>query len=231
MKTTNANSIGKKLLLWSVSGINIVVLLGLLSIWRTSDRTLSFISNLFRLQPVEPIVANSTPIVQQIQNIQELSTTVHIVETIVPASAERKLGDISLATTRLLYIARGEIRAGIDLSELTAEDVVVNDRQIEINLPGAKILDSKIDVNHSRVYDYDRGFLNLGPNVAAELQTIAQRKTLARIVNTACNEGILDSANIKAKLAITQLLSNTSDRQVIVNTASTNTCNGEVSNI
>ena len=228
---TNAHSIGKTILLWSVSGINLIILLGLLSIWRTGDRTLSFISNLFKLQPVEPTVATSTPIVQQIQNIQELSTTVHTVETVVPASAERKLGDISLATTRLLYIARGEIRAGIDLSELTAEDIIVSDRQIEINLPSAKILDSKIDVNHSRVYDYDRGFLNLGPDVAPELQTIAQRKTLARIVNTACNEGILDRANIKAKSAITQLLSNTGDRQVIVNTASTNTCGVGVSNV
>ena len=231
MKITNAHSIGKTLLLWSISGINIIILLGLLSIWRTSDRTLNFISNLLRLQPVEPTVATSTPVVQQIQNLQELSTTVHTVETVVPASAERKLGDISLATTRLLYIARGEIRAGVDLSELTAEDIVVSERQIEIDLPGAKILDSKIDVNHSRVYDYDRGFLNLGPDVAPELQTIAQRKTLARIVNTACNEGILDRANTKAKSAITQLLSNTGERQVIVNTASNDTCDVGVSDV
>ena len=231
MKSTNANSIGKTILLWSFGGINLIILLGLLSIWRTSDRALNFVGNLFKFQPVEPKLETSTPVVQQIQNIQELSTTVHTVETIVPASAERKLGDISLATTRLLYIARGEIRAGVDLSELTAKDILVSDRQIEINLPGAKILDSKIDVNHSRVYDYNRGFLNLGPDVAPELQTIAQRKTLARIVNTACNEGILDSANLKAKAAITQLLSNTGDREVIVNTGAVDTCNVGMSDV
>lgn len=224
MKAESNNSRGKTLLLWSLSSINLVILLALLSIWRTGDRTLNFIGNLLKLQPVEPKVEAFTPVVQRIKNIQELATTVHTIETIVPASAERKLGDIPLATTRLLYVARGEIRAGVDLSELTPEDVVVSDRTIEINLPQAKILDSKIDVNNSRVYDYDRGFLNLGPDVAPQLQTLAQRKTLVKIVNTACNEGILNSANLKAQEAITQLLMNTGYQQVKVNTTAANTC-------
>lgn len=224
MKTADSgNSRVKTLLLWSLSGVNLVILLALLSIWRTGDRTLNFIGNLFRLQTIEE-VADFTPVVQRIKNIQELTTTVHTIETIVPASAERKLGDIPLATTRLLYVARGEIRAGVDLSELTAEDIVVSDRTIEINLPQAKILDSKIDVNNSRVYDYNRGFLNLGPDVAPQLQTLAQRETLVKIVNTACNEGILNSANLKAKEAITQLLMNTGYQQVKVNTTAANTC-------
>ena len=223
MKAESGNSRVKTLLLWSFSGINLVMLLMLLSIWRTGDRTLNFIGNLFRLETTEE-VADFTPVVQRIKNIQELTTTVHTIETIVPASAERKLGDIPVATTRLLYVARGEIRAGVDLSELTVEDVVVSDRTIEINLPQAKILDSKIDVNHSRVYDYDRGFLNLGPDVAPQLQTLAQRETLVKIVNTACNEGILNSANLKAKEAITQLLMNTGYQQVKVNTTAANTC-------
>lgn len=145
-------------------------------------------------------------------------------ETIVPTSADRKLGDISLATTRLLYIARGEIRAGVDLSELTDTDIRASYNQIEIDLPSAKILDSKIDVNHSRVYDYDRGFLNLGPDVAPQLQTLAQRKTLIRLVDTACNEGILNSANIKAKETVAQLLTISGYEQVKVNISQSQSC-------
>jgi hypothetical protein len=123
----------------------------------------------------------------------------------------------------LLYIARGEIKAGVDLNELTNADIKVNNNSIEISLPPAKILDSKIDVNRSRVYDYDRGFLNLGPDVAPQLQTLAQRKTLVEIVNTACNEGILEEANIKAKQTISQLLVNTG-YQVQVETRSPESC-------
>lgn len=214
----------QKLILVSVGSVNLVVLLVIFGIWRTGDRTLNFIGNLFTRSTIEPQVERITPIVQRIKGIQELSTTIQTTETIVPASAERKLGNISLATTRLLYIARGEIRAGVDLSELTDDDIRINRHQIEIDLPTAKILDSKIDVNRSRVYDYDRGFLNLGPDVAPQLQTLAQRKTLLEIVNTACNEGILDSANIKAKETIRQLLSINGYNQVKINIAQAESC-------
>ena len=224
MKTSQSTSVGKKLLLWSVGGINLVILLILLSIWRTGDRTLNFIGNLFKFSAAESKVENFTPLVQRIENIQELSTTVQTIETVVPASAERKIGDLPLATTRLLYIARGEIKAGVDLSQLTDADIVVSNNSIEIDLPPAKILDSKIDVNRSRVYDYNRGFLNLGPDVAPQLQTLAQRETLSKMIATACQEGILDNANLKAKEAITQLLMNTDHRQVTVNTTAATSC-------
>ena len=224
MKTSQSTSIAQKLLLWSLGGINLVILLILLSIWRTGDRTLNFMGNLFKFSAAESKVENFTPLVQRIENLQELSTTVQTIETVVPASAERKIGDLPLATTRLLYIARGEIKAGVDLSQLTDADIVVSNNSIEIDLPPAKILDSKIDVNRSRVYDYNRGFLNLGPDVAPQLQTLAQRETLSKMIATACQEGILDNANLKAKEAITQLLMNTDHRQVIVNTTAATTC-------
>lgn len=214
----------QQIFLWGTGSISIIILLIFVGIWRTSDRAINFVGNLFQPQPINPQIKNRTLIVQRIKGMQELTTTVQTMETIVPTSADRKLGDISLATTRLLYIARGEIRAGVDLSELKATDIKVNNNQIEINLPPAKILDSKIDVNHSRVYDYDRGFLNLGPDVAPQLQTLAQRKTLTEIVKTACNEGILNAANIKAESTIAQLLTNTNFQQVKINTTTPETC-------
>ena len=223
MKTSKSFS-GKQLLLWSLGSINLLILLLLFSIWRTGDRAFNFVTSLFKITPTELNAENAIPLTERIKNIQELSTTVQTMETIVPTSAQRKLGDLPLATTKLLYIARGEIRAGVDLSELTDRDIKVTANSIEVNLPAAKILDSKIDVNHSRVYDYDRGFLNLGPDVAPQLQTLAQRKTLAQMVDTACNEDILQQANLKAKEAIIQLLTTTKDREVKVKTNTPTTC-------
>lgn len=205
-------------MLLSTGSISLIILFTLLGIWHTSDRVLNFVGELFKPQPITPQVEVPTLIVSRIKGLQELTTTVQTMETIVPTSAERKLGDISLATTRLLYIARGEIRAGIDLSQLTEADIEVKKNSIKINLPPSKILDSKIDVNNSRVYDYDRGFLNLGPDVAPQLQTIAQKKTLVEINNTACSEGILQTANQRAKETITQLLSSSGYEQIEINT-------------
>ena len=225
MKTSGSKDfLWRRLLLWSVGGVNLLILLILFGLWRTGDRALNFVGNLFKISPAELNVENSQPIVDRIRNIQELSTTVQTMDTIVPTSASRKLGDLSLATTKLLYIARGEIRAGVDLSELTTSDIKVTPKTIEINLPPAKILDSKIDVNHSRVYDYDRGFLNLGPDVAPQLQTLAQRKTLAQMIDTACREGILREANERAKSAVFQLLSNSNTQTINIRTNKPSVC-------
>ncbi|MEL6496736.1 MAG: DUF4230 domain-containing protein [Cyanobacteria bacterium J06623_7] len=213
----------QQLLLWSFGGVNLIIVMFIFALWRTGDRILDFTSSLFRRST--PItIETSAPLMMRIRGIQELSTTVQTLETIVPASAERKLGELSLGTTKLLYLARGEIRAGVDLAELTESDIHVTNNRIEINLPAAKILGSKIDVNNSRVYDYDRGFLNLGPDIAPQLQTLAQRKTLVEIVNTACSEEILGRANVKAQAAITQLLTNTSQQKIVVKTTEPEDC-------
>ena len=226
MKTSSPLAVWQRIILWGAGTVNVAILLLLLGIWRTGDRALSFIGNIFTPQPIAHKVENATAIAQRIREIQELTSTIQTMETIVPTSAERKLGDFPVATTRLLYIARGEIRAGVDLSQLTAADIKVkNNSSIEIALPPAKILDSKIDVNNSRVYDYDRGFLNLGPDVAPELQTMAQRKTLVDIVDTACKQGILTTANQRAKETITQLLVSTNSYQKIkINSTVSSTC-------
>ena len=227
MKTSKPSlQFWQKLLLWGVGGINLIIVLIIFSIWQTSDRALNFISNLFTPQPTKLKIDSATLIVDRIQNLQELTTTVQTMEKIIPTSADRKLGDIPVATTRLLYIARGEIRAGVDLSKLSKQDIKVdnNYQSIEVNLPPAQILDSKIDVNNSRVYDYDRGFLNLGPDVAPQLQTLAQRNTLTEIVNTACSKGILKAANLRAKESISQLLTSFGYNQVKVNSTTVSSC-------
>ena len=228
MKTQSSN-FWQRLFLMSAGTVNLAILLILFGIWRTGDRALNFVGNIFQPQPVQPQIEASMAIASKIREIQELTTTVQTMETIVPASAERKLGDFPVATTRLLYIARGEIRAGVDLSQLTNKQIQIKDNRIEINLPPAKILDSKIDVDNSRVYNYDRGFLNLGPDVAPQLQTLAQRKTLAKIVDTACSQGILETANDRAQETISQLLATTdSKREIKINTATADTC-GKIS--
>lgn len=214
----------QQLIFLSIGSINLIIFLIIFSIWQASDRAVSFVGSLFKPQPVELKLDDSTAIVERLQNIQELTTTVQTIEKIVPTSAERKIGDLPIATTRLLYIARGEIRAGIDLGELSERDIALDRHSIEIDLPAAKILDSKIDVENSRVYDYNRGFLNLGPDVAPQLQTLAQRNTLTEIATTACQEGIINSANIRAQESIFQLLTNLGYEEVTVNITPITSC-------
>ena len=218
-----------KYILYFSFGSSLTIFLLLASgIWRTGDRILNNLTSFLTPQPPKLEIDNSAVVLQQIQSIQELTTTVYKMETVVPTYADRTLGENwVIATTHLLYLGRGEVKAGIDLGKLEQEDIVVSEDKIAIALPPSQILDSKIDVNASHIYHYDRGFLNLGPDVAPQLQTLAQKQTLDKIVSTACTEGILQQADAKAKETITQILTATNNKQVEVNidTTSTQVCN------
>lgn len=173
---------------------------------RTGGQFFSRIGNLFSVEEPPAQVDIRSLVVQQVRNASELTTAVYSMESVVPTSRERTLGGYVIGKTTLLYIAHGEVRAGVDLAALRPEDVQTLGTGLTLRLPPPKILDSKIDVNRSKVYDYDRGFMGLGPDVAPELQELAQRETLAKIVETACTDGVLQSANDRAKLAVSQLL-------------------------
>jgi hypothetical protein len=173
---------------------------------RTGSDFMGNLSAMLNKPQPEPKVDIRSTVVQQVRNASELTTAVYSMETVVPTSRERTLGGYVIGKTTLLYIAYGEVRAGIDLTAFKPEDVQVSGDKLYLRLPSPKILDSKIDVNRSKVYDYDRGFLGLGPDAAPELQELAQRKTLQKIEATACSGGVLQTASDRAKSAISRLL-------------------------
>ncbi|MBE9012207.1 DUF4230 domain-containing protein, partial [Pseudanabaenaceae cyanobacterium LEGE 13415] len=68
----------------------------------------------------------------------------------------------------------------------------------------------------SSVYDYNRGPLGLGPDVAPNLQKLAQEEALKKIRLAACTDGILEKANDRAKLAVSSLIRISGIKEVIV---------------
>ncbi|MEM6254208.1 MAG: DUF4230 domain-containing protein [Cyanobacteria bacterium P01_D01_bin.156] len=181
-------------------------------LWRTGDQFMDNVQSIFTPKPPEDKVDTRTLVVNQIQGASELTTAIFSMEAVVPTESNRTVGNYVIGKTNLLYVAHGEVRAGIDLSALSEADVrVVNTSEeqppsLTITLPAPKILDSKLDVAQSKVYDYDRGFLNLGPDRAPELQTLAQQEALQRIRQGACDQGILTMASDRARLTLRQLL-------------------------
>jgi hypothetical protein len=217
-------SLLKSLLSLMKGGVSLITLVILIIIWRNGSSFVQKIGTIFNPSVTPPQVNVSNLIVQQIRGVSELTTTVFVMDAVVPTSSERKIGEWVVGETNLLYIARGEVRAGIDLSEVTQDHVTVTNDTIQIQLPPPKILDRKIDVNHSQVYSYDRGFLNLGPDTAPELQTEAQRQTLTKVVQTACSQGILTQAQDRAVITITQLLQTTGYPNIEVKTTPVSEC-------
>jgi hypothetical protein len=210
----------RNLMLMTTGGVVLIALLFGVGVLRSGTRFFEGLNAMFNAPQPKPEVDVRSLIVSQVRGASELTTAVFTMEAVVPTRQDRNLGGYTLGTTTLLYIAYGEVRAGIDLQDLKPDDVQVVNNTIQLKLPPPRILDSKIDVNRSTVYDYDRGFLSLGPDVAPQLQMLAQRETLKKIVTAACSNGVLAQANDRSQLVVEKLLNTAGYKQVEVKTQS-----------
>ncbi len=191
--------------------IGAAVIVGLaagVGFWRTGDRFLEGVRIMFTAEAPEPEVDVRAIVVQQLRGASELTTAIFAMEAVVPTRSDRTLAGYVIGSTQLLYVAYGEVRAGVDLSQIAVTDVQLDgETAIQVTLPPPQILDSKLDLSRSNVYDYNRGFLGLGPDNAPNLQELAQQEALTKIEAAACVEGLLDEANRRAELAVGKLLS------------------------
>ena len=210
----------RNLMLMTTGGVVLIALLFGVGVLRSGTRFFEGLNAMFNAPQPKPQVDVRSLIVSQVRGASELTTAVFTMEAVVPTRQDRNLGGYTLGTTTLLYIAYGEVRAGIDLQDLKPDDVQIVNNTIQLKLPPPRILDSKIDVNRSTVYDYDRGFLSLGPDVAPQLQILAQRETLKKIVTAACSNGVLAQANDRSQLVVEKLLNTAGYKQVEVKTQS-----------
>ena len=217
-------SLSKNLILVGGGSLAVTLAIAAVNLGQSSWQGLQNLGQWTRITTQAPDTDIATVVVQQIRGVSELTTTIFAMETVVPTSQARQWGNVVLGRTKLLYIGYGEVRAGIDLSQITPDNVQQNGDRLVVTLPPPQILDQKIDVERSRIYDYDRGFLNLGPDTVPQLQTFAQQETLSKIVTAACDQGILSQANDRAEAVVQGLLSNTGFRQIEVKTTAPTGC-------
>jgi Protein of unknown function (DUF4230) len=187
-------------------GTFILGLIVLMSAWKSGDWLWNRLTAWTTAPQPAPQVDVRSIVVKQVQDASDLTTAIFTMEAVVPTQQDATVGGMVVGSTKLLYIAHGEVRAGIDLSKISVADVQASGDTLTVKLPAPKLLDSKIDVGRSSVYDYNRGALGLGPDVAPQLQSLAQKQALEKITTAACDKGILTQANDRAKLVIGQLL-------------------------
>jgi hypothetical protein len=152
------------------------------------------------LDRVDLLVDPRSLIVQQVTDVSELATAIFETEIVIPVS-EKGI----VLESKLLYIAHGTVRVGVDLSEFKDDDVQIEENKITVTLPPLKVLDSKLDLNHSKVYTYDRGFLGWGPDVV-KLQEQAQRDALMRVEEASCQNWLIKSASDRVQQTVERLL-------------------------
>ena len=156
----------------------------------------------------EPMnVISNRAVVDRVQRLNRLETAVYTLDTVVESDESNPVLPDALAGDHLLMIVQGQTIAGIDMSQLKPENVVITDRggdrDIKITLPPSQVFLTTIDNAHSRVYTRETGlFVKADPN----LETQTRLKAQGQLQQAALSDGILDVATKNARTTITALL-------------------------
>ena len=149
------------------------------------------------IHQVETHISSTPHVIRELQKLGELHTAIGSIQTVLTGERHRKvLWVVPSGNTQLLLIAHAEIRAGIDLGAITADHIEEQESQIRIRLPPATILDAKLDVERTRIYDIRQSMM-LSPEPAT-LHEDMLREALMRSTEAALETELLHYAETNA---------------------------------
>ena len=163
------------------------------------------------LHPTPTILPDPVTIVNEVKVLARLETIQYTVEKVVTAETGQEiLGE--LFGDRLLLIAHGVVIAGVDLSDLSRDDISISDGVVQIDLPDPQIFIATLDNQKSSVYDRETGLFRKGD---PDLETLARQAAEQEIYQAALEDGILRQANDNAEIFIERLLDDLGYEDVI----------------
>jgi len=121
---------------WSFRHVILILTFGLLALLVLCTAYLFHEINIFRARNQTQILDSAT-VLRQVQALQELGVVKYHLERVVAVTDPGLLGD-----ERLILVAHGVVKAGIDFSQVQAEDVRCDaaDGVVELLLPAPKVL-------------------------------------------------------------------------------------------
>jgi hypothetical protein len=141
---------------------------------------------------------DTVAVVQQIQTLSELVTVKYVVEKVEVLEDEKWYGE-----SRVLLLAHGIVKAGIDLKKLSPADVKISGRKITVHLPDAQITDAYLDDRQTRVIDHTTGLLR---EFDKDLEQTARETAVVDLRFAARQNGIINDANERARLELAVFL-------------------------
>lgn len=163
------------------------------------------------LNPTPTILPDPVTIVHEIRSLARLETIKFSLEKIITAETRQGVFEW-LVGDRLIFVAHGEVIAGIDLNKLDPEDLLVRDGVLYVQLPEAEIFVVAIDNQQSYIYDRETGLFTHGE---VNLETEARRAAEIEIEDSALEDGILDLAAQNAESFLDRLFRNLGFPEVI----------------
>lgn len=165
-----------------------------------------------------PRFASTSSVVIQIQSLSELVTVKYVIEKVIFAETPKTTTIDQLLPGRddkLILLAHGIVKAGVDLSALKPEDVEVRGQSIRISLPKAVVTDQYLDENATQVLDRRAGLLR---SYDQKLEQQARQEAVTQIARAARQSGIEREANERARQQLTTFFKSLGYQEVQVQT-------------
>jgi hypothetical protein len=145
--------------------------------------------------------ANTQSVVEQVQTLSDLVTVKYVMQKveIVDSPPDSTLGKFVQGDNRVLLLAQGIVKAGIDLKKIQPEDVTVSGKEISIKLPLPQITDAYLDDAQTKVIDWQKGFLR---EFDKDLEQTTRQNAVDDIRRAAQLNGIFNDANERARLEL-----------------------------
>ena len=140
---------------------------------------------------------NTAALLKQVQSLSELVTVKYVIEKVVVLEDVKWYGE-----NRVLLLAHGIVKAGVNLERMKPEDMVVSGKKISIKLPSAQVLDAYLDDKKTQVIERSTGLLRFFDK---DLEQNARQTATDDISRAARLGGIGKDADQRAKAQLKQL--------------------------
>jgi hypothetical protein len=156
---------------------------------------------------------NTPAIIQEVQTLSELVTVKYVLEKVEVWNDPPKnlIGQFFAGDNRILLLAHGIVKAGVDFSQLKTEDVQITGRKIVIRMPPARITDAYLDDSETKVIERTTGFLRAFDK---DLEQTIRRTAVEDIRRAAGRGGILKDADDRARTQLKDLFQRMGFEQV-----------------
>jgi hypothetical protein len=134
---------------------------------------------------------NTTSVVHEVQSLSDLVTVKYVLDKVVVLEDVKWYGE-----NRVLLLAHGVVKAGLDLKRLKPEDVSISGKKICLRLPPTQITDAYLDDRASQVIDHTTGLLR---TFDKDLEQAARQNAVDDIARAARKDGILDEADKRGR--------------------------------
>ena len=155
---------------------------------------------MLRLSPSNssPKIQSTATLLKEVQTLSQLVTVKYVLEKVVILEDAKWYGE-----NRVLLLAHGVVKAGVDLQKLAPEDVRVEGNKLIMKLPRAAITDAYLDEQKTQIIENSTGLLRAFDKT---LEQNARRQAVGDIRLAARHHGIYEEAEERAKIQLTNLI-------------------------